>query len=48
VFVVPGLPHDFREEVLAFPFGEHDDYCDALAYAVQACGQARYDWVAAL
>jgi predicted phage terminase large subunit-like protein len=48
VYVAPGLPHDFREEVLAFPFGEHDDYCDALVYAVQAVGRERYDWVAAL
>lgn len=31
-----GVPNWFREELLAFPEGEHEDGCDALAHAYQA------------
>jgi hypothetical protein len=28
-----GLPLDFERELLEFPYGRHDDFCDALALA---------------
>ena len=31
-----GVPNWFREELLAFPEGEHEDGCDAVAHAFQA------------
>jgi predicted phage terminase large subunit-like protein len=35
-----GVPAWFRDELLAFPEGEHDDGVDALAYAFSAIGMA--------
>jgi phage terminase large subunit-like protein len=29
----PSVPQEFEEELLSFPEGEHDDWCDAAAYA---------------
>jgi predicted phage terminase large subunit-like protein len=34
------VPAWFREELLAFPTGQHDDGADAAAYAFAACGAA--------
>lgn len=34
-----GCPAWFREELLSFPEGQHDDAADAMAYAWQALGQ---------
>jgi predicted phage terminase large subunit-like protein len=40
VQIAPDLPPWFTAELLAFPLGEHDDACDALAYAYAAGGRS--------
>lgn len=35
MFLADTLPYEFEQEIVAFPLGEHDDYCDALVYAVE-------------
>ncbi len=40
VYHAPGLSREFEDELLSFPLGEHDDLCDALAYAYQALGSS--------
>jgi predicted phage terminase large subunit-like protein len=36
VYHLRGLPLAFKEEITAFPTGEHDDFVDAMAYAWEA------------
>jgi predicted phage terminase large subunit-like protein len=33
IYHAQNLPLEFEKELLAFPLGKHDDFCDALAYA---------------
>lgn len=40
VHLAPDLPQAFTSELLAFPLGEHDDWCDALSYAYHAAGRS--------
>jgi predicted phage terminase large subunit-like protein len=42
-----GVPAAARDELLAFPEGEHDDCVDALAYAWVALGMGQGGYVAA-
>lgn len=42
-----GVPSAVRDELLAFPSGEHDDCVDALAYAWAALGMGQGGYVAA-
>lgn len=42
-----GVPSAVRDELLAFPEGEHDDCVDALAYAWAALGMGQGGYVAA-
>jgi len=43
-----GCPAWFREELLAFPDGQHDDAVDALAYAWQALGTQNRSYAGSL
>lgn len=43
-----GCPAWFREELLAFPDGQHDDAVDALAYAWQALGSLSRSYAGSL
>lgn len=38
IYHSPSLPPEFEDEITSFPNGEHDDFCDALVYAIAALG----------
>lgn len=42
VYHVPNLPPEFRDELLSFPIGEHDDMVDAAAYAFMETQTPRF------
>jgi predicted phage terminase large subunit-like protein len=43
-----GVPAWYRDEILAFPAGEHDDGVDAVVYALQACTSLAAPYVGVL
>lgn len=42
VVLVPGLPREFEDELLAFPYADHDDQVDALVNSITAHTQTSF------